>query len=269
MLAPTPTPLAISEADQLRLVTRLRNLPLFELSNELLGAMPDADAGRMFVDMEKVGILQLPYDTVAVRFWLPAMVDSFNVSNPEEVKQGYVTCIAHNPLNLVFDKDGRGNLASPCENIIYLEMLDGDFFFADVAKVQRHNTDIVGLDNACGQCVADLVTALASRNVVKVESRNNRIGTDKRPKAQFHGPQGTGITYISRTRLSAPPASELEDDPDHPPTGAAKRPHLRRGHAHTVAHGIGRKERRVQWYPAVFVNADPSYIPERKKYRML
>jgi hypothetical protein len=59
----------------------------------------------------------------------------------------------------------------------------------------------------------------------------------------------------------------MDDDPDHPAQeGTAKRPHMRRGHLHTVVYGVGRRERRVQWFPAVFVNADPAFVADARKY---
>jgi len=45
-----------------------------------------------------------------------------------------------------------------------------------------------------------------------------------------------------------------------------KRPHMRRGHLHTVLHGVGRRERHVKWFPAVFVNADPTFVADARKY---
>jgi hypothetical protein len=36
----------------------------------------------------------------------------------------------------------------------------------------------------------------------------------------------------------------------------AVRPHWRSGHWHTVRHGKGREETRLQWYRPVYVNAD-------------
>jgi hypothetical protein len=41
---------------------------------------------------------------------------------------------------------------------------------------------------------------------------------------------------------------------------------MRRGHLHTVLHGVGRRERRVHWFPAVFVNADLAFVADARKY---
>jgi hypothetical protein len=41
---------------------------------------------------------------------------------------------------------------------------------------------------------------------------------------------------------------------------------MRRGHLHTVLRGVGRRERLVHWFPAVFVNADPAFVTNARKY---
>lgn len=39
-------------------------------------------------------------------------------------------------------------------------------------------------------------------------------------------------------------------------TGIKVRPHWRSGHWHTVRHGKGREQERLQWYRPTYVNAD-------------
>jgi hypothetical protein len=60
------------------------------------------------------------------------------------------------------------------------------------------------------------------------------------------------MIFISRTVLEVP-----EDLPLEPGTHASPRAHRRRGHKRRVAYGVGRAERRWQWFPAVWVNGDP------------
>ena len=117
----------------------------------------------------------------------------------------------------------------------------------------------------CLDALTTLVLALATRNVVKRTATNNRVGTGQRTKARFQGPQGA--IYLSSTMVEAPEVADMDDDPDHPAQeGTTKRPHMRRGHLHTVLHGVARRERRVQWFPAVFVNADPTFVADARKY---
>jgi hypothetical protein len=110
----------------------------------------------------------------------------------------------------------------------------------------------VELRSICLDALTALVLALATRNVVKQTTENKRINNKhKKSKPEFRGPQGA--IYLSSTVVQAPDTADM-DDPDHPAQlGSAIRPHMRRGHRHTVLHGVGRRERRVQWFPPVFI----------------
>jgi hypothetical protein len=101
------------------------------------------------------------------------------------------------------------------------------------------------LVTTCLEALTTLVLSLATRNVVKRTVKNKRINrTNKKSKPQFQGP--LGAIYLSSTVIEAPDAEDMEADPDHPAReGVSPRPHMRRGHLHTVVHGVGRRERRV------------------------
>jgi hypothetical protein len=104
-----------------------------------------------------------------------------------------------------------------------------------------------------------LLICLNTKNIVKRTETNTRFrNTHKKSKPQFQGPQGA--IYVSTTRLEAPAVSAMVQEVS---TRGSPRPHLRRGHSHTVLRGVGRTERRAQWYPAVFVNGDPGHAPGR------
>jgi hypothetical protein len=150
---------------------------------------------------------------------------------------------------------------------LYFEHPDGDSAVRDIAAADAESPGF-RREWQCFACdvLTTLILSLATRNVVKRTSMNRRAGTDKRPKSQFRGPPG--VVYLSRTVIETPPACEMENDADHPP-GAAKRPHMRRGHLHTVAFGVGRAERRKQWFPSVFVNADAGYVMAGRKYKIV
>ncbi len=122
------------------------------------------------------------------------------------------------------------------------------------------------LSTICLEALTTLVLALATRNVVKQTTENKRVkNKHKQCKPEFRGP--LGAIYLSSTRVEAPKFADIEADPDYPAQdGASRRPHIRRGHLHTVLHGIGRRQRRVQWFPSVFVNGDPTFAAEPRKY---
>ena len=88
-----------------------------------------------------------------------------------------------------------------------------------------------------------------------------------------------GVTYISRTIVRPPPASEMEGER----TGIS-RPRLVPGHKrHVVADttkpqppdvrvttvGPGREGRRLQWIAPYYVNADPGVILPARHYKVM
>lgn len=98
-----------------------------------------------------------------------------------------------------------------------------------------------------------LIVALATRNAHKVTTENKlaKLGIGK-SKFRF-------TTTISLPR-------EMENDPDNPPSGTAKAPHLRRGHIRRQHYGQGNALEKKIWIAPVFVNADPAFVNARKSY---
>lgn len=104
-----------------------------------------------------------------------------------------------------------------------------------------------------------LIVMLATRNVVKTTKQHKlaKMGIGKKSwRSQFD--------YTTTISLPA----ELEDDPDRPPTGTAKAPHLRRGHVRRQHFGPGRQYEKKIWVAPVFVNADPDFVNHRKAYNV-
>jgi hypothetical protein len=100
-----------------------------------------------------------------------------------------------------------------------------------------------------------LVAVLASRNVVKTvkHSKAAKLGIGKN-------------RYEYTTTLSVP--TQLENDPDHAPTGRTVCPHLRRGHIRRQHYGPNRELIKQVWIAPVFVNADERFVNSRKAYNM-
>ena len=239
------------------------HIHLFELSSNICGSISSDDRKQMLADLQTAGLLHLPFDQIAVRFWLPDL--------------GIDVVKAH----MTFSVSGALYIPAPNSDVVasekmfdgfVIEFLDGRTIIENVSNLtgKDHEIDQVkkaklGLMSLCLDALTTLVLALATRNVIKRTATNNRIGAGQRPKARFLGPQGA--IYLSSTVVEAPDATDMDDDPDHPAQeGTAKRPHMRRGHLHTVLHGVGRRERRVKWFPAVFVNADPAFVADARKY---
>ena len=59
------------------------------------------------------------------------------------------------------------------------------------------------------------------------------------------------VVWIGKNFHRASRVRQRSDDTD----GAPKAPHWRAGHWHTVCHGKGRQERRIDWFQPVYVNA--------------
>ncbi len=240
----------------------------FELSANVCGTMGPADRKKMLADMSTAGLLHLPYDEIAVRFYLPDIC-------PTRI-QAHVTFAVSGALSVSKRFGGHLVEAQSITDAVAVAFLDGR------RPVIQRLTELTGMGGndgeadllevrtqllvTCLEALTTLVLSLATRNVVKRTAENTRITrTDKKSRPRFQGP--LGAIYLSSTVIEAPAVEDMEADPDHPARGGASpRPHMRRGHLHTVLHGVGRRERRVQWFPAVFVNADPTFVANARKY---
>jgi hypothetical protein len=218
-------------------------LPLFELAPSVLHevfAMPGEDVAKMLDDMQTAGVLRLPYDQIAVRFWLPDL--------KMDAPQTFVTFATKCDVSLLSAKDGDNKLAVVRQKLL-------------IAIDPGTQVDVV-VHGYCWIVLTALLIALATRNVVKTTEHNTRIhNKHKKSKEQFRDAHN-GTVFISCTKIEPPPAEAMVQEG----TGTKRRPHLRRGHVHTVCYGIGRLERRVKWFPAVFVNGDPKHTPAAKRY---
>jgi hypothetical protein len=154
-------------------------------------------------------------------------------------------------MNAVCYASGRGSDGKPMSRSFDLNEMEKEKpgFCRDYTAMAREALTI-------------LLASLAVRNVVKDVRYNGRIGKGEGSTPIY---EDNGVIYISRTVVRVPPASEMEDDPDHPPRGQSK-PHLRRGHEHTVVFGKGRTGRRRQWFRWTYVNYDPAFVPKPRKY---
>ena len=240
----------------------------FELSANVCNTMSREDRKQMLADMSAAGLLHLPYDEIAVRFYLPDIC-------PTDI-QAHVTFAISGALSVPERFGGNLAQAEYMTDTVAITVLGGR---PSIIQSVRELTGKGGKDDSielwqvqgelvttCLEALTTLVLSLATRNVVKRTVQNTRIKrTNKKSKPRFQGP--LGAIYLSSTVIEAPDAADMEADPDHPAReGVSPRPHMRRGHLHTVVHGVGRRERRVQWFPAVFVNADPAFVADARKY---
>lgn len=86
--------------------------------------------------------------------------------------------------------------------------------------------------------------------ITQEESRTGGGGFGKQRQVRTPIPP-TWIGRNFKIRRESSPAAGQE-------TGIKVRPHWRSGHWHTVRHGKGREQERLQWYRPVYVNSDTS-----------
>jgi hypothetical protein len=241
-------------ADVVREVIQKDNLNLYELTSEVCSAIlatkREALSGTL-ADMAEMGLLHLPHPEIAIRVRFSDVGYKNTELNDKVGPNRFVTFRVREPLRI---EDGVA--VGEIGNKILLE----DGWQVKAATVgekadEKELHDFYVLVTS----ILVLALALASPNIVKRDRlkearKQSRIGLQS-------GPFGTH--YISRTRVELPPQMETV-----PGSHASPRPHLRRGHIHTVVHGKGRTERRPEWFPPVFVNGDPNFAPKPRTHKV-
>lgn len=237
-------------------------LPLFELAPNVCNTMLPKDRDAMLADMLECDLLHLPFPSLALRF---NTADIMLPHSDGKGKEYFVTCAVSeaqgSPLIIQTVGVARSTekfSVAAASIWSWVEMKNRRHaHFVDLDREEGEFAKLAGSVRAmCLEAVTTLLIALATRNVVKSTERNTRISNKhKQSKLHFEGPRGA--IYISTTRLEAPDVSDMVQEHG---THASPRAHLRRGHAHTVLYGVGRRERRTQWFPAVWVNGDPGFM---------
>lgn len=255
-----------------------RNLHNFTLSSRVVSAANYGVAHGTCVDLEKMGLLHLPYPAI----WLTYRPDDFlddngwydqDVPDKKTLKQS-ITCLVYDALSS--GTVGAAEVLQAClGDHIYVHLDDGRervvYLSHGVVSDQASHVSRELAETLCYEysktavnAAACLLTALATRNVVKHTKVNKRaergIGNGK-----FQGPEGTIL--LSTTVLDVP--DNLESDAEHPANaGVSPKAHLRRGHVHTYLHGQGKALRKVQWTAPTFVNADPEFVAKARRYQV-
>jgi hypothetical protein len=249
-------------------------LPLYELAPDVCCTMSMEDRIKTLQAMTRHDLLHLPFPKMAIRVWLRDI--AADVHGPEVLKEKVAPWVLTFQISEPFSIDADGavefgsgddlaeiELPNCWKRVIDLKdpaaiwdgyVADG-FTRRDLVKCLEHNIGVAAMT---------LVTALANRHTVEASptERNTRFNNKhKQPKPQFRS--ATGAIYISLTRVQRPP---IEDMIQQPGTHASPTPHERCGHNHTVLFGVGRRERRVQWFPPVWVNGPKpdEYVPRKR-----
>jgi hypothetical protein len=228
---------------------------LFELTLPVIHAIeaatPDAATDTLNA-LASMDLLHLPYNQVAIRF--PVLIEN---------EIAMVTCTVAEPLELgrfqVLTRTGvlRSHNDFPLPTFINPIVIERPREPVLIANFDDYAEEMrMRMLEPCVLAAGYLVLSLATKNVVKRDRLEN--AQKKSLRGLTAGPGRT--TYVSRTVLELPAVLPSEGG-----THASPRPHMRRGHIHTVRFGRGRSESRKQWFPPVFVNADPTFKPSPHK----
>jgi hypothetical protein len=271
------------------------DVPLFELTPELIDAASIEERDHIVRDLEKQDMLRLPFDEIAIRFPYEKIADVLGVLPlPDDVPDAktVLTMFVEGALSVkpcyatskefsndeykrgVTQEEMEAQVAKGEAEIIHVvnpRMMSPTIYSTTRSGTKEFDLNELDKDDAgtshdfhaiACEALTILLASLAARNVVKDVRYNGRVSKGANSKPVY---EDNGVTYISRTVVRPPPASEMENDPDHPPRGHSV-PHLRRGHQHTVVYGKGRVGRRLQWFDPTYVNYDPAFMPKPHKY---
>ena len=255
---PRKVPLSSNFArEQVRSVLAGRKVHLFELSAPVIaeiGRMPMEERLAELEGLREFNLLHLPFgdkEPIALRFNLGALMENYPV-RPEMLeacrKQTLTVCVSG--AVEIIDSRNKPNkmvlaLPSGVEPEVFVEQPGEPM---NVATFDVQPDGGTNLGGSALEAMTILLLAINDKNIVK----RDRLRDAKRKSLRglTAGPQG--MVFVSRTVLEVP-----EDLPLEPGTHASPRCHRRRGHKRRVAFGVGRTERRWQWFPAVWVNGDP------------
>ena len=235
---------------------------LFVLSPDVFHAMSPDEVDATAADMRELGIFNLPYERIDLRWriWVvdtaapdamgfsgPGMDDSnsqLSVMPPKWQQSAECEGINCDTLSMTMvglNRDGE---------------IDGIIIHRKGRALHFPKGQIKHAEFIWGpQGAKLLIVLLATRGAEKTVTINKlaKLGIGKKKNA-----------YARTTTISI--SHDLQDDAEHAPTGATKIPHLRRGHIRNQKYGPQRAFIKRIWIEPMFVNADPSFVSQRRGY---
>lgn len=221
---------------------------LFIIGREAFASLSPEVVEATCSALKELNLFHLPYEAVDVQFLVDQTVrwvdKEGKFANEPGIEDGVNLHGFGDEVVIIY----RGLSLNSCAG---LELID------QKAGVRIDISDRVRPANTAAAC-AGLITLLATRNAMK-KTKKNKLGALGIGKKWLRG-----NSYI--TTISLP--SELEEDEEHPPTGAKRCPHLRRGHIRRQHYGPGNELVKKIWIAPVFVNADEGFVAQRQAYRV-
>jgi hypothetical protein len=265
-------------------------IPLFDLTEEVCEAASVAEREAIVEDLYKAELLHLPFNRIAIKFRCNAVSkeigwkvidDDYTVTAIVQGELSMFTAHAVKPKNpddlnapqwhsdwnadeleakvlngeaqrrrLINVKMGAQMYFETSEGGVWINLNDAKEVFE---KAADKDADAFMRDHHALVCeaITILLASLACKNVVREVSHNGQIGRGAHAIPVY---ASSGTTFISMTRVRPPTMTDGH-------SGVIMKPHMRRGHQHTVVHGKGRTGRRLQWFDPCYVGYDPAYAP--------
>lgn len=239
---------------------------LFIIAPQTLAAADKDEVDKTVAALREMGLYHLPFPKVDVQFAVD-MPDEMRLPKGTDISTVYKiiegkarvltaakkpTCIACRFIGLSTEGTIDG---------LVMEMYPPDFRGGKI--VEGDPSTVMTANN--GKVIRDmcdvLIVLLATRNAQKTVRENKlvKLGIGRKHKGCERG-------YARITTITLP--EEMENDSEHPPTGRTVCAHLRRGHIRRQHYGPQRSFIKQIWIEPVFVNADETFVSQRKGYNL-
>lgn len=243
---------------------------LFILPPKVVAAAEAKEIAATVAGLKELGLYKLPYPKVDLQFSVE-MPDHFDMtfkagsdfSMIEDVIKGTTpvvratsredTCLAVRFIGITAEGE--------CEGMV-VEAYRPKYKPLLMHAFQGNGIGTASNSEAAIELVQLLIVMLATKNAIKTIKNNKlaRLGIGRKHKGFERG-------YPTVTTISIP--TVLPDDEDHVPgTGSPKCAHLRRGHIRRQKYGPKRSYIRQIWIDPIFVNADETFVSNRKAYNV-
>lgn len=228
----------------------------------------DPDEVRATADaLKQLNLYHLPYPVVTVRVSADDLVSWYD-NTPNAEKQADEIIRLRRRGHIIRGPDGRNWLNfGPGAWVEYSNLCLEDpklcrktlMTYKHATYADRQSSGDMTVSEIDLTIITDaLIVLLATRNAVKstIEHKAAKLGIGKGDKR---------YSYV--TTITVPKALD-EDHESVKGNGAARAPHLRRGHIRHQPYGPKRAFTKDVWIAPMFINADPDWVSKRERYNV-